>query len=522
MTPSADEGGPAARTRTLFSPIEAGMTLESHGKDYAPSLVRELANLPKETEWVEFKVNQAEPQEIGEYISALANSARLLGKRSAYVVWGIEDETLRLVGTNFAPSTAKVGNEELESWLLRLLTPKLPFRFEEAEIDGRRFVVLEIEAVFQHPVQFAGADYIRVGSYKKRLKDHPEKERALWRALERQPFEDGVAAARLDDQRTLAALDYTAFFDLQDRPVPTNALSILEALAADDLIKESDAGGWDITNLGAMLFAKKLSEFPSLRRKAVRVIQYRGTSRVDSVKEQVGGRGYASGFSGLLEYLTGILPSNEVIGQALRRTVPMFPELAIREVVANALIHQDFFVTGAGPMIEIFADRIEVTNPGSPLIDTERFLDNAPRSRNEKLASLMRRMGICEERGSGVDKVVAQLEFFQLPAPIFEATDDATRAVLFAHRPLNRMDSADRIRACYLHACLKYVNREYVTNTTIRARFGIDDQNIATASRLIKEAVEAGAIAPYDESAAPKYMKYIPWWAADARKRVVS
>jgi len=186
----------------------------------------------------------------------------------------------------------------------------------------------------------------------------------------------------------------------------------------------------------------------------------------------------------------------------------------VRELVANALIHQDFFVTGAGPMVEIFNDRIEITNPGAPLVDTQRFVDTPPKSRNEALASLMRRIGICEERGSGVDKVVHQTELYQLPAPLFEAAGDNTRAVLFAHRPLTRMDKADRVRACYLHACLRYVNREYVTNTSIRERFGIEAQNIAAASRLIREAVETGLLVPYDAEAAPKLRRYMPWWAA--------
>ena len=91
---------------------------------------------------------------------------------------------------------------------------------------------------------------------------------------------------------------------------------------------------------------------------------------------------------------------------------------AVRELVANALIHQDFSVTGAGPMVEIFDGRIEITNPGEPLVDTRRFLDNPPASRNEALTSLMRRFDICEERGSGIDKVVAEVERHQLPAPL--------------------------------------------------------------------------------------------------------
>jgi predicted HTH transcriptional regulator len=166
----------------------------------------------------------------------------------------------------------------------------------------------------------------------------------------------------------------------------------------------------------------------------------------------------------------------------------MYPEPAIRELVANALIHQDFSVSGSGPMIEIFSDRMEITNPGLPLGKTVRVLDTPPRSRNEALASLMRRAGICEERGSGVDKVVFETEIYQLPAPIFETPEGSTRAVLFAHKALNDMDKADRVRACYLHACLRYVTRQPTTNASLRQRLGIADRNIATASRLLGEA----------------------------------
>jgi len=488
--------------------------------DYLVSLVRELCKLSHETEWLEFKVDDAEPNEIGELLSALSNSAALVGKASAYLVWGVADGDHAIVGTRFNPRAAKVGNEELENWLLKLLTPKIHFRFYEVTVDGRSIVLLEIERAFRHPVQFQGQDFIRVGSYKKRLKDFPERERALWRIFDCMPFEKGIAAEHIPDDEVLQLLDYPAYFHLLKLPLPENRDGILKALADDSLVCPCDAGGWNITNLGAILFAKGLEDFHSLRRKAIRVIQYRGTSRVETLKEHVGVKGYASDFEGLIGFINGVLPSNEVIEQALRKTVPRFPELAVRELVANALIHQDFFVTGVGPMVEIFEDRIEITNPGAPLVDTQRFVDTPPKSRNEVLASLMRRIGICEERGSGWDKVVFQTELYQLPAPLAEVTGDHTRVVLFAPRPLSQMDKADRVRAVYLHACLRFVNREYWTNTSVRERFGIEPQNLAVASRLIREAVDAGVIVPYDADAAPKLMRYVPIWAGPDRNRV--
>ena len=164
-------------------------------------------------------------------------------------------------------------------------------------------------------------------------------------------------------------------------------------------------------------------------------------------------------------------------------------------------------------MVELFEDRIEITNPGEPLVETARFLDSPPTSRNEGLASLMRRLGICEERGSGIDKVVAQVERYQLPAPLFEVPPGFTRVVLFGPRPLSGMDKGDRVRACYLHACLKYVQRDYLTNASLRERFDVAEHNKAKVSRFIKEAVEAGAIAPFDPHAARRLMKYVPAWA---------
>jgi predicted HTH transcriptional regulator len=125
----------------------------------------------------------------------------------------------------------------------------------------------------------------------------------------------------------------------------------------------------------------------------------------------------------------------------------------------------------------------------------------------------MRRIGVCEERGSGVDKVVFQAEFYQLPAPLFEVAGDNTRVVLFAHRPFGRMTPPDRIRACYLHACLRHVQHDPMTNTSLRGRFGIPEKNSAAASRVIKETLVAGLIRPLNPDTGKKYMKYVPFWA---------
>ncbi len=271
--------------------------------------------------------------------------------------------------------------------------------------------------------------------------------------------------------------------------------------------------GYQIRNLGAILFAKDLNQFDTISRKAIRVIFYKGNNRVSTIKEQSDIKGYAVGFEKLIQYLDEQLPSNEVIDKALRKRVSMYPLLAVRELVANALIHQDFTVKGSSPMIEVFNNRIEITNPGKPLIDPLRFVDHNPESRNEILARFMRRLNICEERGSGIDKVVSECESHQLPAPHIVVGDNYTRIILYAHKTLRQMDKQDKIRACYLHACLKYVSGEYMSNQSLRDRFGISEKNYSIASRIISETIQAGLIKDYDsENKSKKYAKYVPFW----------
>ncbi len=481
--------------------------------EYIISLIQELLKQPNETEWLEFKHNNYDKEMIGEYISALSNSAALNGKTNAYTIWGVDDKTHEILGTTFKPSVTTKGNEALENWLLRLLKPKIDFKFYEVDIDGKNVVLLEIAPAVINPVMFSGVEYIRLNSHKKKLKELPEKERELWRVFDKIPFEKQIAVDNLNDSEVLDYLEYTAYFELLKLPLAENRDAILESLSSDDLIQKSQNGQWNITNLGAILFAKDLNKFNHLRRKAIRVIQYKDNSKLETIKEIEGKKGYAVGFQGLIEYINNILPSNEVIGQAFRETIQMYPELAIRELVANAIIHQDFSQMGNSVMVEIFDKRFEVTNPGEPLVDTDRFLDTPPKSRNEILASFMRRINICEERGSGIDKIVAQTELFQLPAPTFRATNGYTISILYAHKELKEMNRMDRVWACYLHASLRYIQNDFMTNTTLRDRFAIEKKNTAIASRIIKEALKENLISIYDEEVGTKAREYIPKWA---------
>jgi len=477
-------------------------------------IVEEVRKHSYELPWIEFKRNNCNPQEIGEYISALANTAALYNQEHAFMIWGIDDKSHDIVGTTFCPQEAKIGNQGLELWISTQLNPQIQFYFHTTTIEDKIVVLLEIGRAFSTPIKFRSEDFIRIDSNKKKLKDYPDTERALWAILSRTPFEVMTAMENVPGDFVLRELDFAAYFEMLSLDLPSNKSSILEALIEDGMIIKAETGNYNITNLGAILFAKRLSDFPALGRKAVRVIKYDGNDRISAAsKEQIGGKGYANGFEGVIEYINNLLPNNEVLGQALRRVVPMYPEIAVRELVANAIIHQDFFMQGTSPLIEIFNDRLEITNPGAPLIDQARFIDHPPMSRNEKLASFMRRIGVCEERGSGYDKVVFQTEYYQLPAPEIEIYNDHTKVTLYAHKEYAKMSKNDRHRACYLHACLKRVNRDFMTNSSLRERFKIEAKNSSMITRLLNETCAIGLIKISSDSTSDKNRKYLPFWA---------
>ncbi len=458
------------------------------------AIIEDLRKLPAETPWAEFKENNSNPEIIGKLISALSNAARLADQHFAYVVWGIRNDDHAIVGTTFEPSSQIQNSQPLELWLAQRLQPSIDFRFEPLDIDGKRLVLLTIPAASTAPVEFDRTAFIRIGSGTPRLSDFPERLRTLWTKLQPYAWETGIATQFVTGDDVLALLDYASYFELTNQPLPDNRAGIFDKLLADRLVQPDAGGHWNITNLGALLFAKRLSDFsPSIARKAVRFVAYGGMSRADTVTHRHDvQKGYASGFQGLVDYMDGLLPRNEHIGKAFREEHPLYPSIAIRELVANALIHQDMTVTGAGPLIELFEDRMEITNPGKPLISPERFLDSPPRSRNEALASLMRRMRLCEEQGTGIDKVIVAVELHQLPPPDFRMEGDAVRAILFAPRRFAEMTPDERIRACYQHAALKYVSGQRMKNSTLCERFGIDPQNASQASVVIRQSLEAG------------------------------
>mgnify|MGYP004661379621 FL=1 len=450
---------------------------------------------------------------IGEDISALANSATLNDRDYAYLIWGVDDGSHEIVGTKVRLQLEKKGEQELENWLRYLLSKNADFEFYDTEVDGKHVELIRIHKALNEPVAFQKIDYIRSGSYTKKLNEFPTFRAQLWDKLRHSLFEDVRVKIDQRYEDIIRLLQVDAYFTLLKIPQPTEKDAVIHYLNEDRIIRKQDNGLYSITNLGALLFAKDLNEFARLGRKSMRVVQYKGKNRLLLQKEESFVQGYAVCFENIVRYVNALLPSNEDVNTVQLSTISKFPLPSIREAIANSLIHQDLYITGAAPVVEIFENRVEVTNPGTPLVDVLRIIDNPPKSRNEKLASLMRRLKMCEELGRGWDRMVLACETQFLPAPHIDVFQDSTKVTLFSKIEFSNIPMEEKLWSCYLHACLMYVQGEVLTNKSLRDRFGVKETSAGSISRLIKESVSEKLIKPIDPDTAKRYMKYIPIWA---------
>ena len=479
-------------------------------------LIYSLIGFPAETEWLEFKEGNGEAERIGRDISALANSAVLCGRDRAYRIWGVSDSDHALVGTVFNPYTKKAkGNQDLLIWLRRFLSANANYEFERFSHDGKDYVVLTVRAATIQPVSFDKACYIREGSSTTRLVSGSAREAELWRRLQNVDFEDQPAATDLTEPEILEQLDISAYYELIGSRKPSNVAAAIDMLAEQGMVRLQDNGRYTITNLGALLVSRRLTAYPGLRKRPVRVVKYAGDGNFEILSDETFDKGYALAVSDAVKYVMSLLPAEEISDGAFRRVVYPYPQKAIRELLANAVIHQDLSDTSAGPLVSLYEHRIVFSNPGTSLIPVHRVLNAQPRTRNAALARIMRQMDLCEEGGTGWDLTVDACEKMHIAAPKIVSEDElGTQVTLYSDSAFVRMTKEERKSATYWHACLMYAQDSAMSNQSLRERFGLPAERKSTIaiSRLIAECRESELIKPEDADAGDKYKRYVPSW----------
>ena len=466
-----------------------------------------------ELPWCEFKQNFHSTEELGANISALANMARIHWRSDAYIIFGINPGDHSPVGTTFNPRLQKgKWNEDLIPYLQRQLSWFFWFNFFEVNDykDSLRMVVCIIQPATISPVTYENVSYIRIESYTKPVKQSKTLEAQLWETLLHSNFDTDIAMSRVTEVDIFELIDWKWYCEAMKYD-PISEDNAKEKLVQENLIIPRD-GLFDITNACAFLFARDLANF-GLKSKSPRVITYRWNNKLHTINDQKWSKWFAIAFPGLINYVISQIPKIENI-EIIRKSETNYPKVTLREFIANAIIHQDFHTKWSEVLIEIYDDRIEISNPGTPLIEVDRFLDHPPKSRNEIIADFMRRAGHCEKRWSWVDRALAALQVEKLPNPKIEKSDDFTRVTLYRYKSISKLTNDEKAQAIYWHCVLTYIlENEAMTNDSVCDRFNIEKQNSAIASRLIKWAVDLWKIKPFDpNSKTRKHRKYIPFW----------
>lgn len=448
-------------------------------------------------------------ERLVQHLSAFANYPG-----GGVLVFGIDAQTAMPKGIQQDEATVIVG--QIANLGRDALEPPVAIDHAVVEFHNKSLLFVRIKESKTKPAHLRGKPldhcYIRSGGTT-RLASRMETGSMLLNS--QNPFwEELRATTLLRPDEVITKLDSEGIHRLLQRPIVQTNEELLRWLVDEKFI-EQDGDGYYITNFGAIAAAHQLKEFEGLERKRIRIIRYKGFNKVETIDEVVEHKGYAIGFEELIAYLRRVLPHSEVIEKALRREVIVYPEIALRELIANALIHQDFNISGTGPMIEIFDNRIEFINPGAlpPSKKLDRLIGTTPESRNEKLASAFRRYRICEERGTGFMKVVTAVELYGLPPVAFEEGENYFKVTLFAPRKFSEMSQMERIEACYQHAVLKYLSSSAMTNTSLRERLKMHEKQRTQVSNLIRDAIDAGRIKRKDPtSTSVKFAEYIPYW----------
>ncbi|MDR1414474.1 MAG: putative DNA binding domain-containing protein [Odoribacteraceae bacterium] len=472
-----------------------------------------LSPIPQEKNELDWKEDiSPNNKKLCRHLSAFANHPG-----GGFLVFGIEDKTGKVIG---------VTNEQAELIMQKLsdlcrvaVFPAIGLDHSVQEYGGKPLLFVYIKENAVKPVSISEKSieeaYIRSGGTT-RLASRQEIG-ALMLNSKILHYEELHASKLKSSAEILDILDFRGVFRLLNRPTLQNPEEILRWMEDEKMVDHIDGIGYYITNFGALCCAYDLNQFDGLSRKNIRVIRYKGLTKRETEKEQLGSKGYAIGYEGLINYINTLLPSSEVIKNALRSETTVYPEIALRELIANALIHQDFSVRGSSPMVEIFDDRIEISNPGK-LLDSkriDRLIRTTPESRNEILASAFRRYGICEERGSGFEKAVAAIELFGLPPLKFEELENSFRVTMYSPKTFAALTPTERVEACYQHSIIKYYASGGMTNASLRERFKISERQRPQVSLVIKAALIQNKIKPKDpNNASTKHAEYVPFWGS--------
>jgi ATP-dependent DNA helicase RecG len=400
------------------------------------ALLARLRAEPRETEWLEFKASRCGPQDLGKYLSALANSACLHGQPRAFLVFGVVDETHEICGTAFDPWTEKAkGNQALLLWLATLLEPNAGFEVYPLAVDEERVVIFVIGPAVDQPVKFQGVAYIRVGTSTTVLSNYPEKERAIWgRRVD--------WSAQVREGASIADLDPEAIRIAREQYGVKNPSRVAEVTTWDDATflnkaKLTIKGG--ITNAAIILLGREESAgliSPAVARISW-VLRDEGGIEVDY---QHFGPPFLLNVNKVLARLRNLMVRALPGGTLFPVEMTQYDDWVIREALHNCIAHQDYGLGGRINVVET-PDRLTLTNPGCFLPGSvEKVItQDAPPEiyRSPFLAEAMVNLNMIDTQGGGIKRMFLKQRARSFPLPDYDLSEPSRVVVTIRGRILD-------------------------------------------------------------------------------------
>jgi Predicted transcriptional regulator containing an HTH domain and an uncharacterized domain shared with the mammalian protein Schlafen len=443
----------------------------------AEEIINSLCEYDSEREWFEFKENWDQADALGEYISALSNSAAIQGIKSAYFVWGIDNKTHEIVGTNFN-SNKDVNNEPLKHYLARQFNPDINITFEDINMEGKKVVLLTIPAAKVVPTSYAKERYIRIGSSKVNLQKYPEKEAFLFDVLRHGfPTMENTASEYQDLTFEKLLIYYGA-----------KGIKLNLDIFKKNLSFYTEDGKYNIL---AQLLSDN-SHFP------IRVAIFSGKSKADkmySVRE-FGNQCILYSLDEVLRYgdVLNIIQADEVGRVVERKEEPLFDNDAFREAVVNAFVHNRW-VGGNEPMFTFFSDRVEILSRGSlaPEQTMEGFFAGESVPVNRKLSEIFLQLHLSEKTGRGVPQII-----HRYGKEVYDFRENS----ILVKIPFNWIDRANYIMDDKVDFKVSDRQLNYFTNSThakileeIRNNPNITKAELSKILKLGKTAIDDGIAA---------------------------
>lgn len=322
------------------------------------------------------------------------------------------------------------------------------------------------------------------------------------------------ALTKLTIDEVIAKLNVHAFADRIFPFAWPSQTQLQQALIQTGAYTATASGQLSITAAGALMLARDLALFPQLHHAAPQLIRYSGTDRLNPVQSTTFSQGFLISLPRLIDQLDALLPHT---GPAPNSTAPFaspVPIRALHQLAANTLIHQDLTAKDARPTVELFSDRIELTNPGALPMEPLRIADAAPLPRNRQLYQLANQLSLAgSTANTGWLSIIDDLDAAKLPAPSIESIGTSTRITVYLPLPYREQSPEARRRACYWHACAQYQHGASATNASIRERFDLPATSAAQVSRLLRDCVAAGILRPARAQSSKRNTSYFPYWA---------